>query len=1225
MNIGSYQLMAQLGAGADGVSYRALDSKHGASVEMRVLNGAQADADRWKRLGKRLRLAALFDHPSALCVHELALQHEPPYVAMEWVEAKSLAGALAGALPLAVPEAVCLVRHLAAALAGAHRLGLSHGRLSPGNVRSTLATSLSPTEQEGYHLRCPKIDFTGIEADAPLDGAPSAQLDASFRAREDNGNLLAFEADVFCLGALLLWLLTGNPPSAGPNIPEAIRGLGDLQPGLAEPLERVLKETLAWNPVERPSAKEVEDRLSAMLSILSSPTVWATRSKEVAPNSSSFSSALESAPTRFGHRPIPDRLGRFHVREKLGQGGMGAVYRAEDTVDGTIVAIKVLRPELVERKESLRRFYKEARLLAEVNHPNVTNLLEANEDDGIYYLVLEFIAGQSIGQELARCGQLDERSALLIMAQVARALEDAHARGIVHRDIKPDNILLVGVEAVRSSMVSGKKETDKSSAPRHSLQIKLSDFGLARHVVESESLNLTQTGALVGTPDYMAPEQWTGGALDPRTDVYAMGATLFHLLAGRPPFLADNTHAVMAMHCNDPLPSLQKFNPDISDGVCQIVSKCLAKDPEARFADAGALLRDLERLLRGQPTSIIVHPKLPPCDPRTVFKFDWVWDLESSPAQLWPYASNTERLNRAVGLPAVQFTAHAASGGVRRFGRFRKAGFTNVWQEHPFEWIEGRRMGVLREYSQGVFKWLVTVTELEPRAGGGTRLTHQVRIEPKGLLGRLVATMEVGIKGRKAVERVYHRIDAALTGKLAGGALVDSFEGPAKLSTTRQQRLERLLDKLIDCHVAPSVAEKLGDYLALAPSPELARIRPLALARRLALDPEELVAAFLHGARQGLFVLLWDLLCPVCRIPSEVKDTLRALRKHGHCEACNLDFELDFANSVEMIFRIHPELRDTDLGTYCIGGPVHFPHVAAQARVGPGERIELDLALSEGAYRLRGPQLPFVLDFQVRPLAPARRWEVSLSRGLPSEYPPALRTGSQVIVLTNDHDQELLVRVERHAARQDALTAARASSSALFRELFPAEVLSPGQLISVATVTLLVTRLEGSRALYRDQGDARAFAMIHELFRILDDRIKQEGGAVVKTMGEGVLAVFSHTLAAVQVGLDLPAVLAKNEATRGSRLQTAIHRGPAMAATFNDHLDYFGTTVNVALDLLALLRGSDLALTHPVAADPQVASLLTSTAITGEIVTLDLPGLPLGLAHRLRISGPFPS
>ena len=112
-------------------------------------------------------------------------------------------------------------------------------------------------------------------------------------------------------------------------------------------------------------------------------------------------------------------------------------------------------------------------------------------------------------------------------------------------------------------------------------------------------------------------------------------------------------------------------------------------------------------------------------------------------------------------------------------------------------------------------------------------------------------------------------------------------------------------------------------------------------------------------------MLLWDLLCPVCRISSEIVDTLRAIRDHGHCPACNLDYPLDFASSVELIFRVHPEIRQVDLGTYCIGGPAHSPHVPVQIRVAAGERIELPLAMPEGAYRIRGPQLPWSIDFQV--------------------------------------------------------------------------------------------------------------------------------------------------------------------------------------------------------------------------------------------------------------------
>src|SRR5262249_22969898 len=148
-------------------------------------------------------------------------------------------------------------------------------------------------------------------------------------------------------------------------------------------------------------------------------------------------------------------------------------------------------------------------------------------------------------------------------------------------------------------------------------------------------------------------------------------------------------------------------------------------------------------------------------------------------------------------------------------------------------------------------------------------------------------------------------------------------------------------------------------------------------------------------------------------------------------------------------------------------------------------------------------------DFRVQPTATAKRWELNLARGPDPELQRVLKTGRQLLALTNDCPQELVARIERMAARDDALTAARASALALFRELFPGEVLSPGQLVSVANVALLATDLERAGSLYQELGDARAFALIHEHFRLLDERIRQEGGALVKTVGEGLLASFS--------------------------------------------------------------------------------------------------------------------
>jgi eukaryotic-like serine/threonine-protein kinase len=1237
MNLGHYRLLAQLGAASDGVAYRAIDERGGDAVEVRSLGEARADADRWPVLVKRLRLAGMVDHPAAQRVRELRLEDDPPLVALEWVEGEDLAGSLRERVPLPESEAVALAGALAGALWAAHRLGLCHGRLGASSLLGTGPHDL-------------KVDLTGLETRPAPGRGPIADLDAACRApRRREGMPPDSTDDVFSLGALLSWWLTGRRDADAPA---------------AGPLGALIREMLAPDPDDRPSARVVSERLAGLTPASSSgsggfaetiDTIMAPSGSSAERSAAAAQAALEtidSAPAALAagpqgtsgragvlERPVLGdaadlvatrrQLGRFRLLERVGQGGMGAVYRARDVADGAEVAIKVLRADYARRPDALRRFHKEARLLAEVNHPHVTNLIEVNEDDGLHYLALEFVAGRDLGSVLDEHGRLDEPTALAIMADVARALAVAHERGIVHRDVKPDNILLVEsgpAEAPPPADLLATLVTTASTIaagpPARVLQVKLSDFGLARHVVESESLMVTQAEAVVGTPTYMAPEQGTGGTVDARSDVYAMGATLFRLLAGRPPFLSSRLLDLIAMHQNDPVPPLQKFNPALSDGVNQVVQKALAKSPDARYPDAGAMLHDLERLLRGEPTAVAVHPKLPEHDPRDVLSFDFRWELEAAPRQLWPHVANTDRLNHAVGLPPARYTTRPdGARGVRRDGEAKFGPLPAAWQEHPFEWVEPRRYGVLRIFTKGPFKWFVSVLEMTPRAGGGTTLHHKVYLEPQSKLMRPMISLQMNGATRRALDRVYRRIDAALTGKL-GERPIDPFEEAPPLSGARRRRLDQLLDVLVDRGVDPGVAERLGDFLARGPSQEVSRIRPLALARRLGLDPDQVVSACLIGAREGLLVLLWDLLCPVCRIPSEVKDTLRLLKEHGRCEACNLDFELDFASSVELIFRAHPEVREADTATYCVGGPAHSPHVVAQVRVAPGERVELDLALPEGTYRLRGPQLPYTIDLRVQPSAAERRATLSLTAGPAPDFPRALRAGGQVIALSNDFAHEVVVRVERTAGRDDALTAARASSLALFRELFPGEVLTPGQLASVANVTLLATDLEGAADLYMELGDARAFAVIHEHLRRLDERIRREGGAVIKTLGEGVLAAFDQSAAAVRVGLDLHAPPEPGPGSSDLRLRVAIHRGPAMVTTLNDHLDYFGATVNQAAQLLRHARGGDLILTQPVASDPAVAEWLAERSLEGEILPADLPGLPGGLVHRLSIPEP---
>lgn len=861
--------------------------------------------------------------------------------------------------------------------------------------------------------------------------------------------------------------------------------------------------------------------------------------------------------------------------------------------------------------ETLRRFAKEARLLAQVNNPYVANMLDFNQDGGVCYLVVEYVSGGTVADLLRKIRRLEESLALLLMMDVARGISVAHERGIVHRDIKPENLLLV---------IDGEqlKTADRQDAQPW---VKVSDFGLARVDQQSESLAITSDGAILGTPLYMSPEQCRGTPADARSDVYSLGATLFHLIAGQPPFTGDSQIAVFHKHCHDPVPAIRQLRPEVSEATARVIEKCLAKNPDARYASATELLDDIERLVHGEPSSILMHPAIPKVQADGVLEFRFSVETNASPAQLWPYVSNTDRINHSLGLPPVTYkTRHDPLLGVQRFAETRIVGQKLIWQEHPYEWIEGRRMSVFREFLQGPFTWFVNIVELSPRSGGGTLIQQTFKVLPRNLTGRLLARFELGRRTPSSFRRAYRQIDDYLSREGQNDAADDAFGRTIQMSARQRAQLENRLERLRQQKLNPEVVAALGQFLEHGSDPEVARIRPLAFAERFRLPRDQVVDACLLGAREGLLTLLWDILCPSCRIPADVQETLTALMDHSYCPACDLKYEVDFANSVELIFRAHPELRSVETRTYCIGGPAFSSHVAAQTQLAPGERFTLELSLEEGAYRIRGPQLPFAVDVRVSPSGKTGRWELPLLRAPLQSAVPLLRTGSQVITLFNNTPRTIQVKLERTAGRQLALTAAAASSLAVFRQLFPDQVLSPGRIVSVTSITLLQCEVFDAERLFEDVGDGAAFGRLRESLQRIEQAVEQQSGAVVKIVGEGLLASFSDPLAAVRAALALRPDAESLTASRTALpLRTAIHRGPALVTTINSRLDYFGATTQLLRRLLREAGAGELVVSDAVASQSGFQSLLAESSGGAELFTLTAQTESIiGYRYRLR-------
>jgi serine/threonine-protein kinase len=276
----------------------------------------------------------------------------------------------------------------------------------------------------------------------------------------------------------------------------------------------------------------------------------------------------------------PGRLlqGRYRLGTLVASGGMGVVYLAEDPRLRRMVALKVLPAELSGDGAFRARFARESETAAGLEHPNVVPIYEAGEADGTLFIAMRLIRGTSLDRLLDGPVPLDPGRTLSILSQVASALDEAHAGGLVHRDVKPANILVL---------------PGRDGGPDHAY---LSDFGLTRR--QDSASGLTQTGQFVGTVAYVSPEQIEGRPVDGRADVYSLGCVVFHCLTGQVPFHRDSEIASLWAHVREPAPQVTSLRPDLPVSVDAVVARAMSKEPDERHPTCGALMADLAAALR---------------------------------------------------------------------------------------------------------------------------------------------------------------------------------------------------------------------------------------------------------------------------------------------------------------------------------------------------------------------------------------------------------------------------------------------------------------------------------------------------------------------------------------------------------------------------------------------------------------------------------------------------
>jgi class 3 adenylate cyclase len=611
----------------------------------------------------------------------------------------------------------------------------------------------------------------------------------------------------------------------------------------------------------------------------------------------------------------------------------------------------------------------------------------------------------------------------------------------------------------------------------------------------------------------------------------------------------------------------------------------------------------------------------------------------AAPAPLvWALVADTNRFDRASGLvPGVYAFEEVRDehGHASRelVARARQSGFDLRWVEPPYDWVEGRFVRGERRFLEGPLRAGGFEVQLVPDGPDATRVFARAYVRGAGVLGAVAKTIAKG-KFKGSLGAYLESIDRVLA---SCGRSIDYREGeepPAaaarrallastanevtsgKKSATDDASFAFRARRFAQADVEEGLRTRLLELLRDRPDEELATIRPFELARAWKVEKRAVLRAFLHAARAGLVELHWQVQCPTCRVGASTVDSLAFVKQKAHCAACEITYDCDFAEHLEAVFTIHPAIRKVDVGTYCASSPWFRPHVFGQITIPARGSYEVACALPRGSLlvrTLRGGRRGVV---EIGASAPARvHARVGEDREIVLEAEGTSATGETALTIHNDLDASVVVLLERTGWHADVVLGSVIASLPDFLDLFATEAPASGVELRVSSLTLLFSDLTGSTALYERIGDARAFAVVGEHFADMTSAVNENAGAIVKTMGDAVMADFASPADALAAAIRMVRECERAHGALGLSVKIGLQEGPCLAVRANERLDFFGTTVNVAARLQALAHGGQIVVARDLLEHEGFARLVRAESLTVTPFEANLKGI--GEVQRL--------
>ncbi|HKW97150.1 MAG TPA: protein kinase [Bryobacteraceae bacterium] len=554
-----YEILKALGEGGMGTVYKARDRELDRLLALKVIRSELAGRqDVLKRFKQELILARQVTHKNVIRIFDLGMADGRKFITMDFIEGRDLRNLLSERGKLPPSEAVGIIRQICQGLEAAHTEGVVHRDLKPQNIMVDAAGRVWVMD---FGL-ARSMEAAGLTRTGALMGTPDYMSPEQARALKVDAR-----SDLFSLGIIFYEMLTGqlpfqadtmmgtlikrvNEPAVPPNV---------VDPSIPQNLSDVIMKCLAV---------DVEKRYQTTGEILAG---LGAASTATASAGMSFSAAQPAAVSLAAIGPGAQFGPRYKIESVIGEGGMGKVYKAHDSDLDRTVALKLVRQELANNPESMQRLKQELLLASRISHRNILRIHDLGDVGGVKFISMAYVQGRDLHDVIAESGRLPVERAVNIARQLLGALEAAHAEGVVHRDLKPRNVLV--------------DEAD---------HVYVSDFGLAKSLESASATAMTRTGEVLGTPRYMSPEQAESKAVDHRADIYSFGVMLYEMVTGDAPFSGESMLQVMYQHVAQKPKNPKDVNPELPDYLAGVILRCLEKDPAQRYQSAAEILRDLE-------------------------------------------------------------------------------------------------------------------------------------------------------------------------------------------------------------------------------------------------------------------------------------------------------------------------------------------------------------------------------------------------------------------------------------------------------------------------------------------------------------------------------------------------------------------------------------------------------------------------------------------------------